>query len=94
MNLVTNSQQAGAQSIRLASYGADGLAVVTVRDDGSGIARADMDRIWEPAFTTKSAGTGLGMPIVKRVIDDLGGTIDIDSTPGRGTTVTIRFPRE
>ena len=93
INLVTNSQQAGAASIRLGSRGIDSEVIVTVKDDGCGIHRADLDRIWEPSFTTKSSGTGLGMPIVKRVIDDHGGTITIDSEQGRGTTVTIRLPR-
>ena len=69
------------------------MARIEVRDDGAGIRRSDLDRIFEPAFTTKSAGTGLGLPIVKRVVDDHGGTIALDSESGRGVRVVIRLPR-
>ena len=48
--------------------------------------------IFDPAFTTKTSGTGLGMPIVKRTIDDYGGTIELESEPGAGTRVTVRLP--
>ena len=92
INLVTNSKQAGATSIRMRASRADGLAVVSIHDDGTGIATMDLERIFDPSFTTKSSGTGLGMPIVKRVVDDHGGTIAINSTPGQGTSVIIRLP--
>ncbi|MHC4958765.1 MAG: sensor histidine kinase [Planctomycetota bacterium] len=92
INLATNSKQAGATKVRIRANRVEDLVVVGVHDDGQGISTIDMDRIWEPSFTTKSAGTGLGMPIVKRVIDDHGGSIQINSTPGQGTSVIIRLP--
>ena len=68
----------------------NGNAVITVADDGSGIpADGSRSHIFEPSFTTKSAGTGLGLPIVKRLVDDLGGEIRIQSEAGKGTSVVI-----
>ena len=63
--------------------------MITVEDDGSGIPEDARDHIFEPSFTTKSAGTGLGLPIVKRLVDDLGGEIEITSEVGKGTRVVI-----
>ncbi|MFY8216446.1 MAG: ATP-binding protein, partial [Chthoniobacterales bacterium] len=58
-----------------------------------GIAADDMGRIFQPYFTTKSSGNGLGLLIVRRIVRAHGGEIGIESTPGKGVTVTIRFPR-
>ncbi len=67
-------------------------AVVEVTDDGVGIAPEDRDRIFLPFFTTKPAGTGLGMSIVKKIVDLHGGDIAVESAPGRGTRVRISLP--
>jgi len=67
-------------------------AVVEVSDDGVGIATEDRDKIFLPFFTTKPAGTGLGMSIVKKIVDLHGGDIAIESAPGRGTRVRISLP--
>ena len=67
-------------------------AVVEVTDDGAGIAAEHRDRIFLPFFTTKPSGTGLGMSIVKKIVDLHGGDIAIDSAPGRGTRVRISLP--
>ncbi|MGH7163547.1 MAG: sensor histidine kinase, partial [Planctomycetota bacterium] len=93
INLVANSRQAGARRVVLRGRREDGLARIEVEDDGSGIAPELMPRLFQPAFTTKRSGTGLGLAIVKRIVDDLGGTIDVRSEPGRGTTVAIVLPR-
>lgn len=69
-----------------------GLAVVEVVDNGIGIVPGDRDRIFQPFFTTKPSGTGLGMSIVKKIVDLHGGDIAIDSAPGRGTRVRISLP--
>jgi signal transduction histidine kinase len=67
-------------------------AVVEVADDGVGISPEDRDRIFLPFFTTKPSGTGLGMSIVKKIVDLHGGDIVIESAPGRGTRVRISLP--
>ncbi|MEE8106395.1 MAG: ATP-binding protein [Planctomycetota bacterium] len=89
INLVTNSRQAEASLVTLAVTRQNGNAVITVEDDGSGIPADAQKHIFEPSFTTKSAGTGLGLPIVKRLVDDLGGEIEITSEAGKGTRVVI-----
>jgi PAS domain S-box-containing protein len=72
---------------------ADGeRAVVEVLDDGVGISPDDRDKIFLPFFTTKPAGTGLGMSIVKKIVDLHAGEIAIESAPGRGTRVRISLP--
>jgi signal transduction histidine kinase len=65
---------------------------ITVRDTGGGIEPAVLTRIFEPYFSTKSGGSGLGLAIARNAIEEHGGTIDIDSRPGAGTTVTIDLP--
>jgi PAS domain S-box-containing protein len=67
-------------------------AVVEVIDNGAGIAPEDREKIFLPFFTTKPSGTGLGMAIVKKIVDLHGGDISIESEPGRGTRVRISLP--
>lgn len=98
MNLLVNACQAieGTGEIRLHSHSeADGV-VITITDTGAGIAPEHVGRIFEPYFSTKSAadGTGLGLPITRRIVENHGGTLTVDSTPGVGTTFTIRLPFE
>ena len=54
--------------------------------------QAALDRIFEPYFSTKATGTGLGLTIARRNVELNGGTIDVTSAPGQGTTVTLRLP--
>jgi signal transduction histidine kinase len=68
---------------------------LTVRDQGTGIAREVLPRIFEPMFTTKpfGQGTGLGLAIVHDIVTgDFGGTIDVDSEVGSGSSFTVSFP--
>jgi PAS domain S-box-containing protein len=66
--------------------------VVSVKDTGIGIKKEDLARVLEPFYTTKSSGTGLGLAIAYRIMDDHGGTIQVSSTPGIGTTTVLTFP--
>jgi PAS domain S-box-containing protein len=67
-------------------------AVVEVSDNGRGISEEDLSRIFNPFFTTRPGGTGLGLPAVRRIARAHGGRIDVSSSPGRGSTFTIRLP--
>jgi C4-dicarboxylate-specific signal transduction histidine kinase len=68
-------------------------ALITVRDNGCGMQPAVAARIWEPFFTTKGEeGTGLGLDVVKEIVEAHGGQIECQTTPNVGTTFTIRLP--
>ena len=65
---------------------------ITFRDTGCGIAPADLERIFDPYFSTREAGVGLGLAITQRIVQDHGGEIKVDSAPGKGTTFRIDLP--
>ncbi|MFQ5900638.1 MAG: nitrogen regulation protein NR(II), partial [Thermodesulfobacteriota bacterium] len=68
------------------------FAEITIVDTGSGIDEKDIDRIFDPFFTTRESGTGLGLAVVYRIVEGHGGTIDVKSKKGEGTTLRIRLP--
>ena len=72
----------------------DGHVALAVSDTGPGIPREVLPRVFEPFYSGKPNGSGLGLTIAERIVAAHGGRIDIDSTPGRGTRVTMRFPVE
>lgn len=67
---------------------------VAVSDTGAGISPEDHKKIFQPFYTTKHRGTGLGLPICQRIVEQHGGFIYVESEPGKGTTVTVRLPVE
>jgi two-component system sensor histidine kinase HydH len=69
-----------------------GQVLVVIEDDGHGIAPTQVDRIFDPMFTTKSAGTGLGLTIVQRVVGAHGGAVEVESKPGRGAAFRMYWP--
>ena len=102
VNLLANARHAVAARADAALAG-DAIAVSTatagpsriaveVRDRGTGISPGDLPRIFDPYFTTRRTGTGLGLPISKNIVDGLGGTIAITSRLGEGTVVRIELP--
>jgi signal transduction histidine kinase len=98
INLVENAQHAivatGQPGTITVSCGAEAEgSVISVRDDGPGIAPAVASRIFEPLFTTKNFGAGLGLSITKNLVAQHGGRIDLATRPGEGTTFTIHLPR-
>ena len=64
---------------------------LSIADRGLGISAENLSRVFDPYFTTRRAGTGLGLPIAKNVVEGLGGTIAITSTPGSGTKIRIEL---
>jgi signal transduction histidine kinase len=69
-------------------------AVVSIRDSGIGISPADIDRIFEPFYTTRGTlgGTGLGLSVTYGIVTDHGGTIEVESEPGDGSTFSVWLP--
>ena len=65
---------------------------IDIADNGCGIKKADLDRVFEPFFSLKDRGTGLGLPVSQSIISEHNGTIFAQSTPGAGTTFTISLP--
>jgi signal transduction histidine kinase len=70
----------------------NGRAVVEVSDTGPGIDPAVRARIFEPFFSTKTSGSGLGLALVKKIVEDHGGGVELASAPGEGTRVTLWLP--
>lgn len=68
--------------------------IIAVADNGVGMSRETAGRVFEPLFSTKAFGVGLGMPLVKRIVEQHGGSVLIESEPGAGTRVSIVLPRE
>ncbi|MGH9161050.1 MAG: ATP-binding protein, partial [Vicinamibacteraceae bacterium] len=69
-----------------------GRVRVVVADRGTGIAAEDLPRVFEPYYTTRRTGSGLGLAIARHIVEGLGGTIELASRHGEGTTVTIALP--
>ncbi|MGB5668501.1 MAG: ATP-binding protein [Maribacter sp.] len=97
-NLVKNAIQAvpEVESPRiLVSVTSEGENVkISVADNGIGIADDFTEKIFEPKFTTKSSGMGLGLGMVKNIVETYNGNIEFTSQPGKGTVFTVRFPKE
>ncbi|MFL5346122.1 MAG: ATP-binding protein [Hyalangium sp.] len=98
LNLITNAAQAMPENhpeprIRIATRTQGTDALVEIQDNGSGIDAEHLGHIFEPFYTTKPGGSGLGLSICHGIITGFGGEISVDSTPGKGTTFRIRLPR-
>ncbi len=78
--------------IRLSTREAEGMGWFDVRDEGPGIDAENLERIWEPLFTTRTSGTGLGLAVVKRIVEEHGGAVRVESEPGKGAHFEIGIP--
>jgi signal transduction histidine kinase len=96
INLVMNAIHAMPEGglLRIALAPADEMIQLTVGDTGHGIPQEAIKRVFEPFFTTKEfgKGTGLGLTVVKDIIEEHQGSITVESEPGKGTTFTILLP--
>jgi len=94
VNLVKNAIQAmtrGGRLILRSSHASEGI-VVSVADTGGGIPEEKINRIFEPFYTTKKKGSGLGLMIVQRIVREHGGRIELESRVNKGTTFRIWLP--
>src|ERR1022692_1545340 len=95
INLILNARDAGARLIRIETAPAPRLAGhlrLSVSDDGSGIKSDALEKLFRPFFTTKPKGTGLGLWLSQRIVQDHGGSIAVESVVGKGATFTITLP--
>ena len=93
-NVIKNALQAMRSGgiLRIRTEADDTNVVVSFIDSGVGIAPEQIGQLFEPYFTTKEGGTGLGLMIVQRIVREHGGTIEVESDKGRGTTFRIKLP--
>ncbi|MBV5341942.1 MAG: HAMP domain-containing protein [Deltaproteobacteria bacterium] len=94
LNFITNASQAMPEggTITLGARFAEGQVKLTFCDQGSGISPDDLGKIFQPYFTTKDVGIGLGLAITERIIKEHGGRIDVESVVGSGTVFTVSLP--
>ncbi len=94
LNLFINAQEAmtkgGDLMVRTTQQGKD--AVIQISDTGSGIAPEELPHIFDAYYSSRSQGRGLGLPTAKKIVESHGGTISVDSVPGKGTSFTVRLP--
>lgn len=94
-SLIANAMEAmesGGEIALSCQAGQNGMVVAQIRDSGPGISPGEMKLIFKPFFTSKTKGLGLGLPLVRRVVERLGGKVEVDSTPGKGTAVRLHLP--
>jgi D-alanine transaminase len=94
LNLLLNAQQAMPEGgeITLQASASPAEVVVTIIDTGKGMAPDVLARAFQPFYSTREGGTGLGLPTTKRIIEAHGGTLVAESAPGKGTRFTLRLP--
>jgi signal transduction histidine kinase len=94
LNILINAMEASPEGgvIDVGTAESDGQIIMTVADHGDGIPSEIIDRVFDPYFSTKSSGTGLGLSLTKTIIEKHGGEISLESHSGEGTTVTVTIP--
>lgn len=92
LNLVRNALQSGARNIWIEVDRPPREARFVVADDGPGMPPEVAAHVFDPFFSTRARGTGLGLPITRQTVEDVGGSVALDTAPGAGTRVTLRFP--
>jgi len=95
INIVKNSIEAMNKGARLSikAFKEDDWVNIQIKDEGVGIKKSDLDKIFRPFYSTKQYGTGLGLYITKRIVESNGGSISVESEEGKGTTTYLKFPK-
>jgi two-component system sensor histidine kinase HydH len=96
VNLINNAIEASGngQDVIVSAAREESSLRITIGDAGTGMDRETLENLFIPFFSTKDTGTGLGMPIAKKIIEGHGGNINVDSRPGKGTLVMIGLPSD
>jgi len=94
-NLILNAIQAmnNVGKIDITILDKDDFVLIEVQDSGPGIPRELLPKIFDPLFTSRQIGTGLGLPSCKNIVENHGGIITVNTTLGKGTTFSIRLPK-
>lgn len=92
INVIKNAIEASASAIIVTMQARDGSLTVKIKDDGHGMSEERIERLGEPFFSQKEKGTGLGLTVSHKIVEQHEGTIFYDSTVGEGTTVHLAFP--
>jgi signal transduction histidine kinase len=94
LNLLLNAVQAidGAGTVRIVMHAEKNRALISVTDSGRGISPEHLPFIFRPFYTTKGNGTGLGLSLARRIVEDHRGRIEVDSELGHGTEFLITLP--
>jgi len=92
LNAIETTEPGGKITINSRLVSKADMVEITVRDTGRGISEEDVDRIFEPFYTTSASGTGLGLAITHGIIELHGGTIEVETKKGKGTSFIIRLP--
>jgi signal transduction histidine kinase len=95
-NLIKNAAEAMVPGgrLRIAARADDDSVFLAFGDSGAGIRQEDLVRLFQPYYTTKPGGHGLGLMIVQRIMREHGGQVGLESKEGVGTVVTLQFPRK
>lgn len=98
--IIDNAVQAAATrldggEVKVSSHASDGQSVLVVEDNGNGIETAALARVFDPFYTTRPVGqgTGLGLTVARDIVQVHGGRVELDSTPGEGTRVSVIIPQ-
>ena len=94
LNLCLNSLEAmeSGGELHVEAARQNGHVALLVRDTGKGVAQRDLKRLFEPFYTTKANGTGLGLSVVQSIVHEHGGQIQVESNLGYGTTIMVHLP--